>query len=191
MVKIEKDQRSKLRAIYDRFLGNRNRLLEEITPEIAKLYMRKLREKQPIGKIDPLYDLWPHRNARPSIRQGLTPIESGWLPPTIRKEGGGARIIRIQSESWHIQFFTKMTGRNYLGTKVTQPQRPTGGKKTLYFWGNRLNREVWPQMTHAPGFKPKTDFVKEAADEVGREIHNEGMARLKVTLIQSARGLFS
>ena len=123
------------------------------------IFLAELQERQPVGEDDPFVAAYPfvRRSARPSVRQGLIPIELGWHGSVVETERGAR--IEIDSDSEHLKYFTTWTGRRYLGTKKGKPQVARNAK-TLAFWWNGSGH--WPVAAQGGGFTPDSDFVQDA-----------------------------
>lgn len=121
-------------------------------------FLDELKDRQPIGEDDPYVDAFPlwRTERRPSVRQGLVPIEQGWSGQVV-DTNRGARI-EISSSSEHLQYFTRWTGRDWLGTrKGTQVAQ---NARTLAFWWR--GQGWWPKSARGGGFRPQSDFVQDA-----------------------------
>lgn len=143
--------------------ANQDRKLGEIAEQVGDLLLENLRKHQPIGKLDPYVEKFPgwRVEARPSVRQGLIPIERGWVGPDITSERPGNRVVTISTNSEHLKYFTMWTGRTKLGTDAgVQVAR---NAKTLAFWWR--DQGWWPKSAKGGEFTPQTDFVQDAWNE--------------------------
>jgi len=145
---------------------------EDDAVEISQRFIAELKQRQPVGENDPFAAAFPDQNRepRPSIRQGLIPIEDGWRMNVHRGERGPS--IVVSSDSEHLKYFTTWTGkRSYLGTRKRNPQ-VAHNAKTLAFWWNGAGH--WPVSARGGGFTPESDFVQDAYDAIKPEISFSG-----------------
>ena len=134
----------------------------ELAREALPIFLAELQERQPVGEDDPFVAAFPmvRRSRRPSVRQGLIPIELGWHGSVV-ETNRGARI-EITSDSEHLQYFTTWTGRRHLGTRKRDPQVARNAKTLAFWWQGEGH---WPNAAQGGGFVPDTDFVQDAYNE--------------------------
>lgn len=154
--------------------------MDQTASEVSHVFMRHVRGEQPIGQLDPLREkITLRRPARPSVRLRNSPIEKGWVGPTISTPRAGERLITLKSRSPHVVYFTRWTGRPWLGTRAGEPQV---AKRTpfLFFWWRGKIRG--PLSTRGHGFGVERDFLQTAYESTKSEVKDliRGLARLSV-----------
>ena len=161
--------------------------IEEASHHIGDRLLLELQSRQPRGKLDPLVMMgFSNRPARPSVRQGLVPIEEGWLPPQVRAVRGGAELS-IWSRSYHIQFFTMMTGRPWLGTRHQKPIEARNYPFLWFYWrGPQMVRQSSPE-----GFTPESDFAKDAFDATDAFTRRETGNALRMSVVEVWKSLWT
>lgn len=161
MPKILRDASNRLRNMFDRIMIGVERKAEESAEELAHKFFLEIQERQPDGSrnLDPMAVI-AERDPRPSIRQGLVPIAEGWMGgPEVYQHGLTTEIV-LRSESEHVQFFTMMTGRPYLGTQGTGEGQTAFNARTLAFWWQ--GGPHYPVSVRAHGFNVQRDFIRDA-----------------------------
>lgn len=160
MPEIIKDNR----AAFSRMFGAVDRLaarnVESVARETADRFFRRIMEKQPIGKPDPLVEAkLSDRPIRPSVRHGTVPISEGWLggPAVVRQDERTVDII-LSSQSQHVKFFTMLTGRSHLGTTASEVTATQA--EFLHFMWRGI--EFKSKSSNPKGFTPASDFIKDA-----------------------------
>jgi len=135
-------------------------LLNGIAERSGETFLRNLRKRQPVGKPDPLVVKgFSSRPERPSVRQGNDPIERGWLGPFVESPKPGTATVTINTSSPHLKYFTRWTGRAWLGTHAGRPQVATHSKSLFFWW---MGAARTPQSVRGHGFNVPTDFVEDA-----------------------------
>lgn len=155
----------------------------EAAPAIQMIILRHIKQRQPVDR-----EYAQHYRERPSLRQGMIPIELGWITPRPSSEGEAA-VVRVNSSSGHINF-------QRFGTEAHRI--PRGAEEArLYFWWEKpatCIEKTWGARVYMvpgwramkwvnhPGIRVANDFVVEAAraarSEALMELHK---ARFKVT----------
>ena len=184
---------NKLPALVGTLRGVSSRMeerLDETARQVSARFLEELKRRQPDGTLnpDPLVEAGiVSRPRRPSVRMGNTPISEGWVGPTIESPGPNVRVATISTQSVHLTFFTKLMGRDRLGTRGGRPivagtagGRPTG-KKSLAFWWRGQAR--FPKAVYGhKGFTPRDDFVQAAFDAIRPEIQEAQRRNIQVTM---------
>ena len=152
----------------------RNRM--EDAEEVSRRLLAELRSRQPIGKEDQFANAFPRwrQEKRPSVRQGLVPIEEGWRL-NVRGSPTGP-ILEIGSESEHLKYFTLWTGRSWLGTHKGRPQVAKNAKTLAFWWRGEGH---WQKSANGGGFTPSTDFIQDSYDAIKPELSNMNQKLLK------------
>jgi len=145
----------------ERVSKNTEKKLSGIAGRVGDWFLDALKERQPVGKNDTFASKFPDQNRepRPSLRQGLIPIEQGWVGPTVTAPGSGQRVVTISTNSEHLQFFTTWTGRRHLGTHEGKPQVARNAKTLAFWWQGEGH---WPKSAQGGVFIPDSDFVQDA-----------------------------
>lgn len=157
MVEILVDNRDAFSAMFANIDVKLRKETNVLAEEVARDVFMEIMQRQPDGTKNPD----PLRSERPSERQGLVPIEKGWLGgPRLEHVVDNATDFVLRSESEHIEYFTNMMGRRqWLGTKNTRGIDADKAKYLRFWW---MGREWRAKHVDHRGFTPTTDFVEDA-----------------------------
>lgn len=166
------------RGVQNMFKGRSQRAYEALDTGM-NIFMAKVKQNQPVGKLDPLVQQgYSSRNIRPSRRQGHTPVEEGWSWEVQKTERGATATLVTTSP--HIKFFTKWVTGGQLGTREHGIHKKD---KLLHFWWRGKPR-LWENVG-SQNFLVQEDFMQKSYDEAKGQMSDIARDAIRTLVVES------
>lgn len=178
---IVKDLFARFRSGITNLFKSRQQKTYEALDSGMDIFMAKVRQCQPKGKLDPLVLAGlSDRDERPSVRQGHKPIEQGWDWSVYKVDRGAEATVGTVSP--HIKFFTRWVTGGQLGAGTHLVPKTPKKRGYLHFWWRGAEHK-WKQSR--VGFVVQEDFMQKAYNESKGQMSDIARSKIRDMIVES------